>query len=103
MSFDGNLRTPSTPSASSLVARVAKKIIPSTSKKKNTSSNDTQGYEELRNLSLNLGGDVAKQRSFNRPSTDDAKNASDAINRTRRQRLNNGHKNVTHRKESNKV
>ena len=102
MSSNGNLRSTawSTPSAaSSWVARVAKKIIPPTSKKKNTSSNDTQGYEELRNLSLNLGGDVAKQRSADRqrradrPSTDDAKNTSNA-KQPIRQKLGDGHKNV---------
>ena len=106
MSSNGNLRSTasSTPSAaSSLVARVAKKIIPSTSKKKNASSNDTQGYEELRNLSLNLGGDGAKHRSADRrPSTKEAKNASKVINQPIRQRLNEGHKNVR-KKEPSKV
>ena len=109
MSFNGNLRTPSsTPSAaSSWVARVAEKLIPSTSKKKNASSNDTQGYEELRDLSLNLGGDVAKHRSSkhrsaDRPKTEEAKNASKVINQPIRQRLNEGHKNVR-KKEPSKV
>ena len=102
MSSNGKLRTPSsTPSASSWVSGQLKKLIPW--KTKNACSNDTQEYEDLRDLSLNLGGDVAKHHSFNRPSTDDAKNESNAANRVRRQRLNEGHKNVTHRKESNEV
>ena len=102
MSFNGNLRTPS--STSSSASSWLKKLIPST-KKSNAFSNDTQGYEyeDLRDLSLNLGGDIAKHHSGDRPSTDDAKNESNATNRTRRQRLNKGHKNVTHRKESNEV
>jgi len=93
MSSNGNLRSTasSTPSAASLVARVAKKIIPW--KTKNACSNDTQEYEELRGLSLNLGGNDAKHRSFNRPSTDDAKNASNA-KQPIRQKLGDGHKNI---------
>ena len=101
MSFNGNLRTPS--STSSSASSWLKKLIPSR-KKSNAFSNDTQGYEyeELRDLSLNLGGDIAKHHSGNRPSTDDAKNESNAINQPIRQRLNEGHKNVR-KKEPSKV
>ena len=97
MSSNGKLRTPSsTPSASSWVSGQLKKLIPW--KTKNACSNDTQEYEDLRDLSLNLGGNDAKHRSYNRPSTDDAKNASNA-KQPIRQKLGDGHKNV--RRDSN--
>ena len=101
MSFNGG-RTPSSSSsgASSWAAQLAqlKKLIP----KSNT--NDSRGYNKLQDDNrLSLRDEFTNSHSLERPSTDDAKNESNAANRVRRRRLDEGrHENVS-RPNSNNV
>ena len=102
MSFYGPRRTPSSSSskASSWAAsgkQQLKKLFP----KNNNTSNDSRRYN---NTPLSLRDELAESHRFdNRPSTDDAKNESNAANRVRRRRLEKGrHENVS-RPNSNNV
>ena len=99
MSFNGPRRNPSSSSSRALSwadrgKQQLKKLFP----KNNNTSNDSRRYN---NTPLSLRDELAESHHFNRPSTDDAKNESNAANRVRRRRLDEGrHENV--RRHSNK-
>ena len=79
------------------------KLIP-----KNNTSNDSRKDDKLQdNTPLSLRDELAEShrfnRYYNRPSTDDAKNESNAANRVRRRRLEEGRHENVRRPNSNKV
>ena len=99
MSFNGG-RTPSSSSSGALSwaalrKQQLKKLIP-----KRNNSNDSRRYN---NTPLSLHDELAKSHRFDRPSTDDAKNESNAANRVRRRRLEEGRHENVRRPNSNKV
>ena len=99
MSFNGG-RTPSSSSSGALSWAALRKqqltkLIP-----KRNNNNDSRRYN---NTPLSLRDELAESHRFDRPSTDDAKNESNAANRVRRRRLEEGRHENVRRPNSNKV
>ena len=99
MSFNGG-RTPSSSSSGALSWAALRKqqltkLIP-----KRNNNNDSRRYN---NTPLSLHDELAKSHRVDRPSTDDAKNESNAANRVRRRRLEEGRHENVRRPNSNKV